>query len=301
MIIAPENVAILTDDCTWNEVMLAYVCPRDGRRTISGKVKGFETHELGSNQRFDVDFYKIQVQNNDKFGEDGLIMRGAIERNAQYKPNFFANESYHISWPDSTPHEYVQWGAFEIDQGDWIKVSYCLQGADLKSFEQLEYAPTSFGGRDLRSPTGDRQTMIEVENSDVMDETNDRSSWFYDGQWLHIKTVGEYERSEAGTVKSTLGTNEMIDFGVNEWRNCHKAFGCPGASFIIDASTANSQSCSTNPNSKSTNPFYAENQSEGEPEAISDDGPEEDTEITVEIIEELVAVITPYQDRIPSY
>ena len=57
--------------------MLAYICPRDGRRTISGKVKGFETHELGSNERFDVDFYKIQVQNNDKFGEDGLIMRGA--------------------------------------------------------------------------------------------------------------------------------------------------------------------------------------------------------------------------------
>ena len=77
-----------------------------------------------------------------------------------------------------------------------------------------------------------------------------------------------------------------------------KANGCPGVSFIIDASTANSQSCSTNPNSKSTNPFYAQNQAEETPEEITDDGPEEDTEITVEIIEELVATITPYQERV---
>lgn len=77
-----------------------------------------------------------------------------------------------------------------------------------------------------------------------------------------------------------------------------KAYGCPGVSFIIDASTANTQSCSTNPNSKSTNPFYAENQAEAAPEEVIDDGPEEDTEITVEIIEELVATITPYQDRV---
>ena len=95
----------------------------------------------------------------------------------------------------------------------------------MKSFEQIEFAPTSYGGRDLRSPSGDRATMIEVENSDIMDVTNDRSSWFYDGQWLHVKTVGEYELSEAGTVKSSLGTNEIIEFGVNEWRRCHKGQG----------------------------------------------------------------------------
>ena len=66
------------------------MCPRSGRRAISGNLKGYETHEMGSNQRFDVDFYKIQVQRNDNFGQDGLIMRGAIERDARYKPNFFA-------------------------------------------------------------------------------------------------------------------------------------------------------------------------------------------------------------------
>ena len=223
MLIAPENVALLTDDCIWNEIMLAFVCPLNGRRTVAGNIKGTETHQLGSNQRFDVDFYKIQVQQNDKFGEDGLIMRGALDRDSRFKPNFFANQSYHISWPDSTPHEYITSGAFEINKGDWIKISYCLQGADLKSLEQIEFAPTSYGGRDLRSPSGDRETMIEVENSDIMDSTNDRSSWFYDGQWLHVKTVGEYDKSAAGTVKSTMGTNEEIEFGVNEWRRCHKA------------------------------------------------------------------------------
>ena len=117
LLIAPENVALLTDDCTWNEIMLAYVCPLNGRRTVAGNIKGTEKHQLGSNQRFDVDFYKIQVQQNDKFGEDGLKMRGALERDSRFKPNFFANQSYHISWPDSTPHEYITWGAFEVNKG----------------------------------------------------------------------------------------------------------------------------------------------------------------------------------------
>ena len=39
-----------------------------------------------------------------------------------------ANESYHLVWPQSPPHEKFRSYQEVMRQGDWVRLSYCLQG-----------------------------------------------------------------------------------------------------------------------------------------------------------------------------
>ena len=41
-----------------------------------------------------------------------------------------------------------------------------------------------------------------------MDEINDVSSYYYDGEWLHLKAVSEYDIHEAGKAKN-MNINEL--------------------------------------------------------------------------------------------
>ena len=46
------------------------------------------------------------------------------------------------------------------------------------------------------------QTLREVNSIEEMDEINDVSSYYYDGEWLHLKAVSEYDIHEQGKAKN---------------------------------------------------------------------------------------------------
>ena len=97
------------------------------------------------------------------------------------------NTSYHITWPVSPPHEKMHWMADFLEQHDWVRISYCLQGAELVKVEHWEAFWYSHGWRDWRPAPAERATLTEVNSIAEMDALTDRPSWYYDGEWLHIK------------------------------------------------------------------------------------------------------------------
>ena len=52
----------------------------------------------------------------------------------------------------------------------------------------------------------------------------DRPSWYFDGEWLHFKSVGEYERSEGGWAVNSKGVN--VTYEGSEHSRCNKHTGC---------------------------------------------------------------------------
>ena len=57
-----------------------------------------------------------------------------------------------------------------------------------------------------------------------MEATDDRPSYYFDGEWLHFKSVGEYERSEGGWAVNSKGVN--VTYEGSEHTRCNKHTGC---------------------------------------------------------------------------
>ena len=52
-----------------------------------------------------------------------------------------------------------------------------------------EWYPEQYGWSYLRVAPESRQTLKEVFSIEEMDSTNDVPSFYYDGEWLHLKAV----------------------------------------------------------------------------------------------------------------
>ena len=102
---------------------------------------------------------------------------------------------------------------------------------------QEEWYAEQYGWSYLRVAPESRRTLKEVNSLDEMDATNDVPSYYYDGEWLHLKSVGEYDIHEAGSLNmegkgfldNPTGT---VSWGYNEYADCHKEYGCPAIGII---------------------------------------------------------------------
>ena len=60
--------------------------------------------------------------------------------------------------------------------------------------EQREFHHKYNSGHVYRYPPNERKTLVEVSSIDDMDAVMDKPSYYFDGEWLHVKQVGEYDR-----------------------------------------------------------------------------------------------------------
>ena len=101
------------------------------------------------------------------------MLRGAIIGDAKVTPNFRANQHYYASWPTSVPHERIEWKAEAIRKGEWVRISYCLQGAQPTSVMEMTSIATQ-GGNNIQVATPpDQQTLKNVAGAAEMESTND--------------------------------------------------------------------------------------------------------------------------------
>ena len=231
LLIDKRYTPMLTDECTFSEEYNAFVCPRK-TDYVSGFHKAYKgDSEFGSGTYPDQNYF-INVQDNSKQDVEPLHLR-VIEHccpvGDRVEPAFMTNTSYHITWPVSPPHEKMHWMADFLEQHDWVRISYCLQGAELVKVEHWEAFWYSHGWRDWRPAPEERQTLTEVNSIAEMDAITDRPSWYYDGEWLHIKTVGEYDIHEGGTLVDENGVT--VTYAPSEHASCHKTYGCPMHTF----------------------------------------------------------------------
>ena len=61
--------------------------------------------------------------------------------------------------------------------------------------KQREYYRQYNSGSAYRETPVERRTLTEVTSIDEMDAIMDRPSYYFDGEWLHVKQVGEYDRT----------------------------------------------------------------------------------------------------------
>ena len=118
---------------------------------------------------------------------------------------------------------------------------------------QQEYFHLYNGGKSYRNPPVERQTLTQVSSIAQMDALNTKPSWYFDGEWLHFKSVGEYERSEGGWLIDNRGKN--ITYDANEDYRCHKQNGCQALRFTVDNTNANRQACGPLPTVQPTTTF----------------------------------------------
>ena len=203
--------------------------------------------------------------------------------------------SYYASWPTSAPHERIEFKAGSIRPGEFIKMSYCLQGADLVNVIEMESKPTSHGGNtEVATPT-DRITLKNVAGAEEMNSRDDGHSWFYDGEWLHLKAVGLYDQTEGGTMETFEdGESKMITFKANEHNQCHRIYGCPVLAFTINNAKANGfgiEACSTDPGRSDAEQINVEVEEE---DGLDDDDVEGDPIVSLETLQKIMEQATEF-------
>ena len=83
----------------------------------------------GSNTKNDSDNYFITVQHNDYENRDDIVAPFyVLSAGGGVTYSFKANNSYHVTWESSPPHEFMLFVAQAMEKGDWVRYSYCLQG-----------------------------------------------------------------------------------------------------------------------------------------------------------------------------
>ena len=83
----------------------------------------------GSNTKNDSDNYFITVQHNDYENRDDVVAPYfVLSAGGKVTYSFKANNSYHVTWDSSPPHELMLFVAQAMEKGDWVRISYCLQG-----------------------------------------------------------------------------------------------------------------------------------------------------------------------------
>ena len=125
-------------------------------------------------------------------------------------------------------------------KGDWVRLSFCLQGAEPTVYEDEHYIDYR-GTKSYRERPVERQSMRNVSSIDEMEAENSVPSYWWDGQWLHIKVVGEWDRSEGGWLIDDLGRN--ISYAASDYNHCHKANGCLSVRWTLNNEHASGQPC----------------------------------------------------------
>ena len=92
--------------------------------------KGWKQWSDGGSNTIDAsDEYWVEIQRDDKYGQEPLTLLTNPEWGGDHwAPGMMANDSYHIHWYSSPPQEHVKLIMGRLQKGDWLKVSYCLQG-----------------------------------------------------------------------------------------------------------------------------------------------------------------------------
>ena len=183
--------------------------------------------------------YMMNIQANDRWGKDPMelpLSNQFFDRH-EFRPGWQTNTSYHITFVDSPPMEKISFIPEFMEKHDWVRISYCLHGAEFKQMVQEEWYPEQYGWSYLRVAPDSRNTLKEVNSLEEMDATNDVPSYYYDGEWLHLKSVGEYDIHEAGSLdmngKGFLDNpTGTVSWGHNEYADCHKEYGCPAIGII---------------------------------------------------------------------
>ena len=70
-----------------------------------------------------------------------------------------------------------------------------IEGLTPIRVKQREYYRLYNSGSSYRDTPVERQTLTEVSSIDEMDAITDKPSYYFDGDWLHVKQVGEYDRT----------------------------------------------------------------------------------------------------------
>ena len=83
--------------------------------------------------------------------------------------------------------------------------------------------------------------MRNVTSIDEMELENEVPSFWWDGQWLHVKAVGEFDRSEGGWLIDDQDRN--ITYAPNDYNHCHKKYGCFSIRFTLDNGQASGEAC----------------------------------------------------------
>ena len=105
----------------------AYRCPHE--QFLSGFFRGFDISVDASNIKNDSDNYYITIQRNDlRDDEDVVAPFFVMSSGGAVHYSFRANESYHVTWDSSPPHEWMAFVPQMLEKGDWVRYSYCLQG-----------------------------------------------------------------------------------------------------------------------------------------------------------------------------
>ena len=107
--------------------------------------------------------------------------------------------------------------------------------------QQKEYYHRYNGGKVYRDVPVERGTLTQVSSIGQMDALNTKPSWYFDGEWLHFKSVGEYERSDGGWLIDDRGKN--VTYDSNENYRCHKHNGCQALRFTVNNTNATRQAC----------------------------------------------------------
>ena len=135
--------------------------------------------------------YLMHIQNNERWGQEPmeLPLSPKFFDRREFRPGWMTNTSYHISFVDSPPMEKISFVPEQFEQHDWVRISYCLHGAEFKQMVFEEWYAEQYGWSYLRVAPESRQTLKEVFSIEEMDSTNDVPSFYYDGEWLHLKAV----------------------------------------------------------------------------------------------------------------
>ena len=87
---------------------------------------------------------------------------------------------------ESPPYESYQWSPEYMDKGDWVRVSFCLQGAEPTVYEQEHYI-SSIGQKSYRDRPEERKSLRVVNSIDELEAEMSVPSYYWDGEWLHLK------------------------------------------------------------------------------------------------------------------
>jgi hypothetical protein len=237
LVIAVENKFNLEENCEYDELINGMVCPMTQHDRYVGFPMRYDiTGSWGSNIRNESDLYHFAFyQNRDPSSpttkEENSHVAGKANR-----------DGYHLRWPTSPPPEGLSFIPHRLEKGDWVRMSFCLQGAEPLSIEQMEYYQTYNGYRSLRlASDNDRETLIDVRDMEEMNSINDRPSWFFDELgWLHLKIVGEYDLHEAG---NTTYNGEFFEWEENAYKRCNTHTGCPTIRWRINNQHADRKPC----------------------------------------------------------
>lgn len=85
---------------------------------------------------------------------------------------FKANHSYHLNYLESPPHEFNRWTTEYLHKGDWLRLSFCLQGLEPTVYASEHYISNT-GQKSYRDRPESRTPMRRVDSIDALEHYMD--------------------------------------------------------------------------------------------------------------------------------